>query len=138
MIVVFDASTVVGAVLSADGIPRRALVAAQALCVTALSNEVYAELVEVLSRPKFARVPHAERTIILDLLSATAAWSRSDVAVDECRDPGDNKYLELAAAAKADVIVSSDEDLLVLDPWRGIRIVRAREFLEMVQAEPRR
>jgi predicted nucleic acid-binding protein len=37
--------------------------------------------------------------------------------------------LELAAAAGAEIIVSSDEDLLVLDPWRGIRIVRPAIYL---------
>jgi len=43
----------------------------------------------------------------------------------------DNKYLALAAAVGARVIIASDNDLLVLDPWRGIRIVRPVEFLEM-------
>jgi predicted nucleic acid-binding protein len=44
--------------------------------------------------------------------------------VTDCRDPKDNKYLELALAAGASVIVSSDDDLLVFDPWRDIRILR--------------
>ena len=40
-----------------------------------------------------------------------------------------NKYLELALAAGAETIVSSDDDLLVLDPWRGVRIMRPAEYL---------
>jgi predicted nucleic acid-binding protein len=37
--------------------------------------------------------------------------------------------LELAAAVSAEIIVSSDADLLVLDPWRGVRILRAATYL---------
>ena len=46
-------------------------------------------------------------------------------------DAKDNKSLVLAAAAGAEIIVSSDNDLLVLDPWRGTRIVRPVAFLGM-------
>jgi predicted nucleic acid-binding protein len=50
--------------------------------------------------------------------------------VTGCRDPDDNKYLELAEAAGAAVLVSSDNDLLVLHPWRGVRILRPAEFMQ--------
>jgi len=40
-----------------------------------------------------------------------------------CRDPKDDKFLELAATGRADVIVSGDADLLALGPFRGILIV---------------
>ena len=49
--------------------------------------------------------------------------------VADCRDAKDDKYLELAFAAGAGVIVSSDADLLVLHPWRGVRILRPAEYL---------
>jgi predicted nucleic acid-binding protein len=51
------------------------------------------------------------------------------MTVTDCRDSRDNMYLELAAAAGADILVSSDQDLLVLDPWRGVRIIRPAEYL---------
>jgi putative PIN family toxin of toxin-antitoxin system len=54
--------------------------------------------------------------------------------VTDCRDAKDNKYLELALAGAADIIVSSDADLLVLDPWRGIRIVTPAAFLGLLPA----
>jgi predicted nucleic acid-binding protein len=38
-------------------------------------------------------------------------------------------YLELAAAVGADVLLSSDADLLILNPWRGIRIISPAEYL---------
>jgi predicted nucleic acid-binding protein len=51
------------------------------------------------------------------------------VHVTDCRDPKDDKYLELALAAGAETIVSSDDDLLVLHPWRGVRILRPADYV---------
>lgn len=49
--------------------------------------------------------------------------------IDACRDPDDDKFLELAVGGEADVIVSGDNDLTVLDPFRGIPILTPDEFL---------
>ena len=45
-----------------------------------------------------------------------------------CRDPDDDTILALAATGRADVIITEDDDLLVLNPFDGIRILRPREF----------
>lgn len=83
------------------------------------------EYAAVPSRPKFAAVLAPDRRAeILDLLTAAAAWCVPDVAVGDCRDVKDDIYLELALAAGATAIVTGDEDLLVLDPWRGVRVLR--------------
>ena len=50
-------------------------------------------------------------------------------SVTACRDDKDNKFLELAVSGNAD-IVSGDEDLLVLNPFRGIPILTPRNFLD--------
>ena len=130
MIVVFDASSLVGAALKRDGAPRRALLAARQRDTIALSRPVHAEIDEVRRRPKFAAVHTEDRRLeIMDLLVAPAVWIEPDVAVQDCRDAKDNKYLELALAVAAAVIVSGDADLLDLSPWRGIRILRPAAFL---------
>jgi predicted nucleic acid-binding protein len=49
--------------------------------------------------------------------------------VRDCRDPKDDKYLKLALAAGAATIVSSDDDLLVLNPWRGVRVLTPADYL---------
>ncbi|MBD2778869.1 putative toxin-antitoxin system toxin component, PIN family [Iningainema sp. BLCCT55] len=51
--------------------------------------------------------------------------------INECRDPKDNKYLELALSGQAECIVTGDNDLLVLNPWRGIEILTVQEFLAL-------
>ena len=47
----------------------------------------------------------------------------------QCRDPHDQMFIELAAAGKADFLVTGDKDLLVLAPEFGGRIVTAEAFL---------
>jgi len=132
-LIVFDASTIVSAVLKADSIPERALLRAEEVDVLVLSSAVDAEYGEVLSRPKFARaVPATRRDSLLRALREAAIWFDPLVRVADCRDPKDDKYLELALAAGAETIVSSDDDLLVLHPWRGVRILRPADYLALV------
>ena len=128
--IVFDASTVVSAALKADSVPERALLRAEELDVLALSTAVDTEIAEVLSRPKFARILSRERREeILRNLRGAAVWFDPSIRITECRDPKDDKYLELALAAGVEIIVSSDDDLLVLHPWRGVRILRPANYL---------
>ena len=84
----------------------------------------------MLRRRKFQKqISDQTRERILDVIAAAALIVEPVEAVTDCRDRKDNMYLELALAANAMVIVSSDDDLLSLDPWRGIRIVRPCEYL---------
>jgi predicted nucleic acid-binding protein len=46
-----------------------------------------------------------------------------------CRDPTDDKFLELAVNGRADLIVSGDADLLALNPFRGIPIITPAMFV---------
>ena len=88
------------------------------------------EIIDVCNRPKLARfLDEASRDEVLALLLSAAQLFEPVEAVADCRDPTDNKYLELVLAAQADTLVSSDEDLLVLTPWRGRRILRPAEYL---------
>ena len=128
--IVFDASSLVGAAIGPDSVPRRALHKARGQDRFALSRAVHDEIVEVLPRPRLARfIDSALRDGLLDLLVPGAAWFEPAARVTDCRDPKDNKCLELALAASASTIVSSDTDLLVLHPWRGARILRPAEYL---------
>ena len=49
----------------------------------------------------------------------------------------DNMVLELAVSGGADFIVTGDQDLLVLDPFQGIRIVTPEAFLVAIRNPPR-
>jgi putative PIN family toxin of toxin-antitoxin system len=129
-VIVFDALTLVGAALKPDSIPEQALLRAADVDVFALSAAIDAEIAEVLGRPRFAHaIPLAARRHFLRILRDSAVWFEPAVRIADCRDAKDNKYLELALAAGAETIVSSDLDLLVLDPWRGVRILRPAAYL---------
>ena len=81
--------------------------------------------------PKFARAISCERRgRILDILRGAAVWLKPVTRVTDCRDQKDDKYLELAFASGAEIIVSSDDDLTALHPWRGIDILRPADYLQ--------
>ncbi|HEY3911134.1 MAG TPA: putative toxin-antitoxin system toxin component, PIN family [Stellaceae bacterium] len=83
-------------------------------------------------RAKFAAaIRPARRERFLKILRDGAIWFEPDMRVTDCRDPKDDKYLELAFAAGAEIIVSSDNDLLVLNPWRGVSILRPGDYLAL-------
>jgi putative PIN family toxin of toxin-antitoxin system len=117
LIVVFDASSLVGATLRLGSVPEAALLTAIDQGTLVVSREVVAEYRAVLRRSKFAQALSAERREgILELIEIVARRVQPVEPIADCRDKKDNMYLELAAAAGAAVLVSSDADLLVLDP----------------------
>lgn len=134
LIVVLDASTFVSAVLKPNSIPEQVLLrAVDEPHRLILSQEVEDEYREVISRPKFDRFVSIERRRrILDIVLVAAERVEPLVAVRECRDPKDDKYLALAAAGGAAIIVSSDQrHLLSMHPWRGVSILRPTAYLAL-------
>jgi putative PIN family toxin of toxin-antitoxin system len=51
-------------------------------------------------------------------------------SIRACRDPEDDKFLELAVNGNAALIVTGDKDLLALDPFQGIAIITPAGFLK--------
>lgn len=95
-----------------------------------LSYAVLAELFDVLHREKFRRyIDEEDVRRFLAALTREAQWVDVVVEVTACRDPKDNKFLSLAVSGKATHLVTGDEDLLVLHPFRGIEIVSPAAFV---------
>jgi putative PIN family toxin of toxin-antitoxin system len=133
--VVFDTSTLVSAALRPHSVPFQALHTAMRFCDICASRETLGELKTVLTRAKLRRyLPDDLRRQFVEMMENHV---RLFVVRDEqfragrpaCRDPKDNQFLALAFECEANAIASSDEDLLVLDPWGEIRILRPAEFL---------
>ncbi|WP_229456123.1 putative toxin-antitoxin system toxin component, PIN family [Nostoc sp. CHAB 5715] len=127
---VFDTNVLISAFLFSQSKPRQALDQAQDIGVILLSNSVLSELEEVLYRPKFDRYLTKERRQeFLENLTENCQFIDVTEQINECRDLKDNKYLELALSGQAECIVTGDDDLLVLNPWRDIEILNVQEFL---------
>jgi putative PIN family toxin of toxin-antitoxin system len=127
---VFDTNVIVSAALLADSIPRQAFDKALDEGRILISVPALLELAEVLSRKKLNKyLLEEERMRFLVALLKEAELIDITEVITDCRDAKDNKFLELAISGKADCIVSGDEDLLVLNPFRGIAILTPREFL---------
>jgi len=140
--VVLDTSTLVSAALYTGSVPDQALSKVLKSFGLCASVETLAELGRVLDRGKFDRYRTRETR---RAFAATIRRRSILFAVDPAdlsavhppsRDPRDNQFLALALAAGADALVSSDADLLVLHPWRGIPILTPGEFLAGLPDSP--
>jgi len=128
---VFDTNEIVSALLIKASVARRCLDRARETGRLLLSVDVIKELQDVLGRPDFDRyIAEEDRIQFLTLLTREAELVDIKNRIAECRDPKDDKFLELAVNGKADVIVSGDKDLLVLHPFRNVPILAPRDFLE--------
>jgi putative PIN family toxin of toxin-antitoxin system len=97
-----------------------------------VSSETLAELAEVLGRAKFDQyVSSEERQEFLRRLSRVAEFVHCLPPIKACRDPKDDKFLALAVGAGAKAIISGDQDLLTLHPFRGIDILTPACFIEL-------
>ena len=128
---VIDTSVAVSSVLRPRSVPRQAFDLAAERGQLLVSAATIAELDEVLRRPKFNKyVTEEERLEFLAALVRDAEIVRITTEITECRDPKDNKFLELAVSGTASHIISGDADLLTLHPFQGIAIVTPHVFLQ--------
>ena len=134
---VFDTNAIVSAALLRRSVTRQALDKALEEGELLVSRATVEELNDVLRREAFERyVSEEERIQFLTALVRKAILIDVTETVTECRDPKDNKFLELAVAGRASCIVSGDDDLLVLHPFRGIPVLTPRTFLEWIWKGP--
>lgn len=85
---------------------------------------------DVLQRPRIASKIAPAFLDNLNRILASAEYVTITEQVTGCRDPDDNKFLELAVNGRADVVITGDDDLLSLDTFRGIPIVSAAAFCQ--------
>jgi putative PIN family toxin of toxin-antitoxin system len=127
---VFDTNVLVSAALFKASVPRQALDLARKVGKVIMSWPTMAELQQVLGRARFDKyIAEDDRLLFLEVLTRDVLPVEIIETVIDCRDPKDNKFLEVAVNGDADCIVSGDGDLLVLNPFRGIPIVKPQPFL---------
>jgi putative PIN family toxin of toxin-antitoxin system len=138
--VVLDTNVVLSALVFGKG-PTAQLRAAwlRKDFVPLVSTATAQELVRVLAYPKFKLDAASQQELLADYLPHTLVVQVPEPppAVPACRDPFDLPFLHLAAAGKADALVTGDADLLVLTGRLRCRVMTVDAFLQSLRpAEP--
>jgi putative PIN family toxin of toxin-antitoxin system len=128
--IVIDTNILISQHLSPRSIPARAFERAVRSSVILLSEATFFEMTETLLKEKFDRYSSAAtRKKLLADFEATSTRIQVSTVIDACRHTKDNKFLELAVDGRVDLILSGDNDLLVLSPFRGIPVVTPMQYL---------
>jgi uncharacterized protein len=130
-----DTNALVSHLMVPGSIPDRAVRVAMEFHPVLVSEATMMELAE-LWWPKFERyIPHGSRERLLAQLTLVTESVLILRPVFGCRDPRDDKFLELAVNGAADLILTGDADLLALHPFRTIPIITPAEWLGSFEPE---
>ncbi|AYH45462.1 putative toxin-antitoxin system toxin component, PIN family [Azoarcus sp. DN11] len=127
---VVDTNVLIGRLLAPRGVAAQAVDHALARGILLVSDDTLGELAAVLSRPKFdAYVSREDRQRFVALLGGVARRIPVARRIQACRDPKDDKFLDVALSGGARAIITGDGDLLALHPFHGVDIVTPAAFL---------
>jgi putative PIN family toxin of toxin-antitoxin system len=100
------------------------------------SRALLSELSEVLQRERFAspvaKTGKSVRQMLTRYRRLATVLTTSRLPAPVSRDADDDAVLACAVAARADFIVTGDQDLLVLAEYAGIQIVTVAAMLTIV------
>jgi putative PIN family toxin of toxin-antitoxin system len=128
--IVVDTNVLVSRLLLPESIAGRAVRSAVDAGQLLVSDATMQELAEVVGRAKFdPYLSIAERQEFIRLLGRIVELVPIVRQVRACRDPRDDKFLEVAVNGRADLMITGDRDLLALDPFMGIAITSPAGYL---------
>src|SRR5580704_10368380 len=128
---VSDTSVLISRACFPNSVPAQAFEHALVRAKLIVSAETLAELEDVLLRSKFdAYLRLQTRLSFFHYLRKEAIFIESVMPITACRDPKDDKFLALALTGQAEFILTGDQDLLALHPFRGIDIYNPRQYLD--------
>ncbi len=131
-IVVLDTNIVVSALIAKEGAPAKIF---EKLILGEIENyaskEIINEVKEVFGRKEITkRTTRKARSFILKHYLNNSIQIASKIKITAVEHKSDNKFIETAIESKADCIITGDWHLLKLKEFKGIKIVKARQFLE--------
>ncbi|EQD53954.1 PilT domain-containing protein [mine drainage metagenome] len=131
MRIVLDTNILVSGLLH-NGKPRRLIdLAIQGKVIIVSSVEMIDELKEVLSREKFGLSKEAQVTMmdfVIRLSNITVVKSKFKAV----RDPTDDMVINTAHDGNAAYIVTGDKDLLELEKFGEVGIIKASKMLKLL------
>ena len=129
---VIDTNVYISSFLRFNSIPSRAVLKAEWEAEILVSDAVLAEYFLIFRNPKFDKyVRREDRELALRHIQTLATVVEIPSPIRACRDPKDDKFLEVAVHGQADAILTGDADLLALHPFRGIAILSPADYLAM-------
>lgn len=133
MRLVIDTNVLVSAILSPESISAKVLNWGEDNGVVLYSTATLTEVLSVLGRSKFSKyIDHDD----IDGLSIRikTAWLLIEIVsqVQFCRDPKDDKFIDLALNGKASHLITGDNDLIVLHPIENTSVINPRTFWDEI------
>ncbi len=132
---VVDTNVIVSGIISGNGYPARIVEAW--LCgefEAVISKRLQEEVNEVFNRLKIKKRPDYSpkdvKKILGTLFNKAEKIKPKSFDIDISLDAKDHFLLELAVSAKADIIVSGDEELLGCVDYKGIKMMSPKDFYE--------
>ena len=137
MRVVFDTNIVVSYLLTQGKTVARIMdYWEQGSFVVLISPAMFAELRDVLQRPRLRPYMSADPQALLELMEQDAEHVPGELLLSGiCRDPKDDLFIACAVEGGADVIVTGDDDLLVLESYREIQMMSPAAFLQLLDQQ---
>jgi len=128
---VVDTNILVSAALKPEGLQRTVLL----LAITKparlyVTEAILAEYREVLARPEL-NIRKGLRHQLLDLIKNHATLVRVARPLQVAKDPGDDKFLECADAARADYVLTGNQRHFPKF-WKKTKVITSREFISIV------
>ncbi len=129
---VVDTNALISSVLIAASVPDLAVQKARQTGVLLFSEATFEELSRVILRPKLDRYVSLDtRVEFVTRLREDAEQVDIQEPIVACRDPKDDKFLEVAINGNANCLITGDQDLLALHPFCNLEIVTPAQFLTM-------
>lgn len=131
MRIALDTNLYVSALLNVESVPAQVFLHVihhhQLLLSEALLDELYNVLQRAKFRPYFST---EEAAVFLQRVQESGAVIQPTATITACRDAKDNHLLELAVSGNADYLITGDDDLLVLNPFQGVKILTPAAWSE--------
>ncbi len=130
--VILDTNVLISGLLVSFSTPQKVFDLVTQKETLLISEFTFAEIYATLMRDKFNKyISWEKRLRFLTDIREKAEVIQIVEVISVCRDPKDNKFLELAIAGNATHIITGDKDLLELNPFRDVVILTPTEFLEI-------
>ena len=131
---VVDTNVLISHLLLPSSSPSKALRIALTMGELLVSNATLAELAQVIQRPKFDKyLSNQDRKRFFEVLAPLCIPVEIIQPIHACRDPKDDKFLEVAINGSANFILTGDRDLLALHPFHDIPILSPSQYLRQNQ-----